>query len=264
MSEFPDRRVLQFWPEREQRLAAAHILDLLNLARKGKKAEGTPFLAPAMREWAEPIVQKTGLPWVAAGGFPDAERVRLIIGLSAPEKLVEEEWIALLQIVPRNKSAELEHRQVLGSMMGLGLERQVVGDIYAGRAGCYVAVLPQIAAFLTENWLKIGREDVQVSRLPGCPELEKARGEERRITVSSVRLDGMVAAGFNLSRTRAQELIKRGQVKLKDIAVYKQDADVSPGDKISCRGWGRILLLSKEETRKGRIAWTVEIFHSRR
>ena len=258
-----DRQALNYWQDREQRIIAAHIFDQIEWVREKGLTQITPFLSSAMSEWALGLIKRFKLCAVSVGGFPDAERVRLMI---MPNPCEEEslEGIAIIHVTPNHKDGKIEHRQILGSLIGLGLERQVIGDIKAGKEGYYVAVTEQMGPWLEQHWHKVGREEINVVRFFGVPELDVEQGEERRITVSSSRLDGVLAAGFNLSRNKAQEVIAQGRVKVRDRVVTKQDAELLLNDKISCRGFGRMLLMEKEETRKGRIAWKVIIFRSQR
>ena len=263
MAQFPDKQALLYWTDHDQRLMAAHILDLMKVAYKSNSVQATPFLPQIMRQWSENIALKLALDYLVVSGFPEGERVRLVFGRTEQAVFDEKQWISMLHIVPQRNSAKLEHRQVLGSLMSLGIEREVVGDICAGKTGYYVAVLPQIASYLEHNWSKVGGEVISVvTSVSGPLQLEEVSGERRRITVTSSRIDGILAAGFNLSRTQAQELIRQGKVKINDRVVSKPDRVNLAEERISCRGFGRLHLLDEAETRKGRIAWTVEIFRS--
>jgi RNA-binding protein YlmH len=144
--------------------------------------------------------------------------------------------------------------------MGLGLKREVVGDIRPIPQGMGVAVAEEIADYLIREWDKAGREKIRVQRVEGQLELIPDQGEERRITVASSRIDAVAATSFNISRTVFQELIVQGKVKRNDLVVLKTDAEVQLGDIISCRGYGRIRLVDSSETRKGRIAWNIFLY----
>jgi len=264
MKQLVDRSVLKFWDEKEARLEAAHLLDQVNVVLNEESKQVTPFLSFAMREWAESVIHKEHLAYVAEGGFPEAERVRILIG-SRGEILDSKDLdIALLWVRPTDFRAKLEHRQILGALMGLGFRRDVLGDIQAGQSGFYISTTLEIVPFLLNNWTQAGREKIEVSLFKEKPDLLPNLGEERRITVNSSRLDAVIANAFGVSRSMAQGWITQGKVRREGLVVCKAEAEVQPDDMISCRGYGRIKLLESSQTRKERIAWQIVLFRSQR
>ncbi|MBC2721363.1 YlmH/Sll1252 family protein [Desulfosporosinus sp.] len=259
-----DRSVLKFWDEKEARLEAAHLLDQMNLVMNEQSKQVTPFLSFAMREWTESVLRKEHLAYLAEGGFPETERVRIVIGPKGKILDVRDSQISLLWVRPTDPRAQLEHRQILGSLMGLGFRRDVFGDIQAGLKGYYIATTLEIAPFLLNQWTQSGRERIKVTLFEGQPDLLPDLGEERRITVNSSRLDAVIASAFRVSRGTAQEWITQGKVRREGLVVCKADVEVQPDNMISCRGYGRIKLLERSETRKERIAWQIVLFRSKR
>ena len=260
-----NRSVLKFWDEKEARLEAAHLLDQMNVVLNEESKQVTPFLSFAMREWAESVLHKEHLVYLAEGGFPEAERVRILIGSRGETLDSKDAEISLLWVRPADSRAQLEHRQILGSLMGLGFRRDVIGDIQAGKSGFYIATTLEIAPFLLNHWTLAGRERIELSIFNEKPDLLPDLGEERRITVNSSRLDTVIAHAFGVSRSVAQEWITQGKVRKGGLSVFKADAEVQPDDLISCRGYGRIKLLESSQTRKKeRIAWKILLFRSQR
>lgn len=264
MSYSTDRSGLGFWNGKEVRLEAAHILDLVDAVLNAETIQVTPFLSFAMRDWAEAVLRKEHLSLRTEGGFPEAERVRLIIAPWGKTLHSTDANISLLWVRPTNSRAQLEHRQILGSLMGLGFRRDVLGDIQAGQKGQYIATTAEIAPFLLEHWTQAGRETIQVSLYEDIPDVCPDAGEERRITVNSSRIDAVVANAFGVSRSEAQEWITQGKLRRAGLVVSKVDTVVQPDDLISCRGQGRIRLLECTQTRKERTAWQIVLFRSQR
>lgn len=264
MKHWIDRSVLGFWTDKEMRIEAAHLLDLCDTVLEDAVAVWTPFLSQALANWLEGTLRRENLSYRMEGGFPEPERVRFLIAREEKSFQKAGSEIALLSALPADPQKKLEHRQVLGSLIGLGIKRDVIGDIRPGRQGIYVAVAQEIADYLVREWRQAGREKIQVQRVQGDLDLLPDPGEERRITVSSSRLDAVAASSFNVSRTVFQEYIAQGKVKRNDLVVTKADMEVRTGDLISCRGYGRICLLDSNETRKGRIAWNVLLYRSQR
>ena len=259
-----DRSGLGFWNGKEVRLEAAHILDLVDAVLNEEPKQVTPFVSFAMREWAEAILRKEKLTLMAEGGFQEAERVRLIIAPWGETLHSMDANISLLWVRPTNPRAELEHRQILGSLMGLGFRRDVLGDIQAGQKGQYIATTAEIAPFLLDHWTQAGREDLKVSLCRDKPDVCPDLGEELRITVNSSRIDAVIANAFGVSRSVAQEWITQGKLRRDGLVVTKADVEVQADEMISCRGQGRIKLLKGTQTRKDRTAWKILLFRSQR
>lgn len=259
-----DRSRLGFWSEKEVRLEAAHILDLVDAVLKEDSKQVTTFLSFAMRKWAEDVLRKENLAFMVEGGFAEAERVRIIIAPEGETLHSADANISLLWVRPRNPRVHLEHRQILGSLMGLGFSRDVLGDIQAGQKGQYIATTAEIAPFLLDHWIQAGREKILVSLYDSKPEVFPDEGEKRRITVHSSRIDAVLANAFGVSRSVAQEWTTQGKVRKDGLVVSKVDVEVQPDEMISCRGQGRIKLVQCTLTSKGRTAWQVVIFQSQR
>lgn len=259
------QKALSFWTDKEMRLEAAHVLDLIETALTGHRQVVTPFLSRAMSTWLEHILKKMPCAYLSAGGFPESERVRFVIGSQAEEINSRDAEISLLRVEAKNPKARLEHRQILGSLMGLGLKREVIGDIQAGQNAMYVAVTAEIARFLLKEWEQSGSEKIRVKIILGEPDLLPLECEERKITVASSRLDAVVAGGFGVARSLMQEWIAQGRVKRNDLVISKPELEVHPGDIISCRGQGRLKLVENDgQTRKGRLAWRIQVFRAKR
>lgn len=256
-----ERSILNYWMEKEKRIEAAHLLDLCENAVFRKETVVTPFLGPGMSGWLKDFLEKMEVSYLVFGGFPDAERNRLVIGGNKRELHRQDANIFLLRVIPVRNGVIFSHRQLLGSLMGLGLERSVIGDIRQGEPGVFVAVASEITPYIIESWKAVGREKIKAEiweeEIIDLP----VAGVTRRITAASSRLDAVAAAGFGVSRTAVKEWIGQGRLKRNDITVYKPDIELRAGDIISCRGKGKIQLLEEEDkTRKGRNAWKIFIY----
>lgn len=99
--------------------------------------------------------------------------------------------------------AGLTHRDYLGSLMGLGLTREKLGDILLSQQGAQVVVLREVLPILLSQWEKVGRYPVRLTPIP-LAQLRPVPGERKQIraTVASPRLDAVAAAGFSIPRSR--------------------------------------------------------------
>ena len=144
----------------------------------------------------------------------------------------------------------------MGSILALGLERSVIGDIVAeGEYAALVFCDPKIAAFLLQELQKIANDSVRVKAVALSPDFRVERQfAPVRDTVASARLDCVVAALTNLSRDDAQRLIRTGLVEVDFEPEERVDTHLTPPTTLSVRGYGRFVLRAFDgETRKGRL-----------
>ena len=151
--------------------------------------------------------------------------------------------------------ASLTHRDWLGSILALGLERTVVGDIAVlDERSAVVFVKPKIAAFITDSLTHAGSDTVHAAPTVLDAGFEIPRSFERmEMTVASPRLDGVVRALTGLSRADAAELVRTAAVELNYFTEENTDAPVDDGDILSIRGYGKFIVDSTNAvTRRGR------------
>lgn len=200
------------------------------------------------------------------GGYEDAER-RICIFL--PEYLAEDDArsgeecpLRILRVtLPKNGGGSLSHRDYLGALLALGIERSVAGDILVRPDGADIIVLESMADYLQRNYTGAGRCVFAKTELLPIDQLSFGNQEtyEKRDTVASLRLDGLVASAFNLSRGKAQEAIRQGLVSVNSFPAEKPDMAVREGCRLVLRGMGKAILSTVGgTTRKDRIAivWT--------
>ena len=176
------------------------------------------------------------------GGTEIAERVMVRFG--NPEALGYEEPfpIAFLKIAPRmEKYAEtLSHRDYLGAIMNLGIEREKVGDIYPDGACAYAAVDSTMVEYIARNLTQIRHTPVNCTEIEALPEVAAGKVEELSIAVSSERIDGVIAKTFNLSRNEVNELFRERKVFLNGRLCENNSRILNAGDIVTVRGYGRV------------------------
>ena len=154
------------------------------------------------------------------------------------------------------------HRDFLGALMGCGIKRETVGDIYVSEGSCDFLVTREILPYLLQNFLSAGRTKLHVEQLP----IDQIRVPEQKVkavrdTVSSLRLDGVVSSGFSISRGKAADYIAAGKCELNYAPCMKGDKQAAEGDVITIRGLGKIRLETiGGSTKKGRIAIEITRF----
>ena len=189
-------------------------------------------------------------PPVFFGGCDSAERR---VAVCLPDYL-DESWL--------QGDDALTHRDFLGALMGAGIKRETVGDIYVAPGRCDFVLLRELRDYVLQNLPSAGRTTLTLQPLP-LAELSApaAAVKTRHDTVSSLRFDSVLASAFGLARGKAAALIEAGRAELNHALCQKSDKPVAAGDVFSVRGLGRARLDSVDgTTKKGRTGITVSRF----
>ena len=153
------------------------------------------------------------------------------------------------------------HRDYMGALLGMGIGREWLGDIWVSGQTAYVFCLPSVSEHLS-GIERVGRVGVRAALVdPAAVPAPERRRREITFTVQSLRLDAVAGELFGISRTSAARLISAGAAKLNDLTCLKPDAPVSPGDVISLRGCGKGELSELGgHSRKGRLFLKAQIY----
>lgn len=245
----------------EERLLLARVLDRYEQCQARNVPAATGFLSAGEQAAAQALLNAAGIRegYMFAGGYEGAER-RLIYFLPDWGEGLEPP-IAALRAVFRGQERP-GHRDCLGSLMGLGIAREKLGDILLSEESCDLLAAEDLADFLVQSWESAGRVRLLVERI-GLDELKvpEARFETVRDTVMSLRLDAVASAAFGLSRSRAAELIAAGRVSLNHAPCLKGDRLVAEGDVLTARGFGKCVLREVGGlSRKGRTTIVLQRF----
>lgn len=197
------------------------------------------------------------------GGSELAER--MVVRFGSPEEMGYEEAfpIVLLKIEPSmQKYADtLGHRDILGALMHLGIERSTLGDIFLKDNCGYLFCLDSIADFIVEELQKVRHTDVRCRRTEMSEELIKQEKVRQSLTVSSERADVVIAGLYHLSRTGSMELFRTGKVYINGRLCENNSCFLKKGDAVSVRGKGKFFYDGVDrETKKGKLCAGVWIY----
>lgn len=254
------KMILSLAENGEDRLLLAKIHDKISAGERKNIPSATCFLSGREQELAKQLVQRMGIPDTHFyGGTSGADR-RVLCYI--PEYYVPEEYlsgedgpvVALRAEISTYDS--LSHRDFLGGILGQGIKREVLGDIFVSQGHCDFLVLREMATYLLQHLTSIGRAKIQLSEIP-LDEIDVPQQKMKTIndTVASLRLDSVMASGFQMGRSKAQTYISAGKTEVNHALVTKADRLVEEGDVISARGLGKLLVAQvKGQTKKGRTA----------
>ena len=247
----------------------SHIEELCDRAVRGQLTH-TDFLTPREQKHAVAVLRRMGHAHRARlhGGYASAERCCLLLfpdyALDAcdedadPPTLLamagEEDPVTALHFRAGGYRT-LSHRDYLGSLLSLGLERDVLGDIAMDGNDATVLCLSRIAPFLLDNAERIGGDAVRVSETVLPPDFDGGRTfTPVHETVASPRLDCIVAALANISREAAQNAVRDGLVEVDYEQELRPDHQPDIPFTLTVRGKGKFIVRALGDvTRKGRV-----------
>ena len=240
-------------------LLKKRIAELRKRAEFSYSTECTDFLTLGEIETAKTVL--CGCNYRFFGGMEDTERQMLCIAHKDIEITDEVFPIVGILVTPKNVkfSEDFSHRDVLGSVLGLGLQRDVIGDIFVNEKEAFILCVEQISDYISDSLVKIRHTNVVCKRIKTEETSFKKEFKVVERTVSAIRIDTICAAAFGVSRSSAATAISAGKVFINGRESISPSLGIKENDVISFRGEGKARL--KEIgglTKKGRISVTLE------
>ena len=232
-----------FIPPRDdhERLVMRRAEELARAAESSGRVRWTSFLSDREQDLCVAAMNRAGCACYGfEGGFEQAERKLLCI---RPAGAYGEPPLCCVRVEFGQPGPG--HRDLLGSILGLGIKRESIGDILIDAAPAqqaYVCALEPAARLICQELTSAGRvsaraEMVQLADIP--QELCAPQRESHTVTVASLRADSVLAAMLHISRGQACDLIRAGRLEINHIPVSAAHTDVYEGDVFTVRGMGR-------------------------
>ncbi|URN83025.1 YlmH/Sll1252 family protein [Acetobacterium wieringae] len=202
-------------------------------------------------------IKHNGVPYLFFGGHPDAERKMLCI---YPDYLSSEDLEWPIFAIEFEKVIPIDHRNVLGELMHLGITRESIGDIDVGEKKTQIILHQRLQEFMWINFNQIKGREIRTKIKTG-EQIESFEKNYKRmsVVVASNRMDGIINKIWGFSRQNSLVLIKQGKLRVNYVEIYKNDFRLKSGDVLSLRGKGKAKIISMDErTKKGNIRLEVD------
>lgn len=237
------------------------FMELVERAYQKGVYTATPFLSlPEQEVLLRMQRQIAPIPFVLLGGTEDAERKiavfgdEALCGYAAPESVAS----ILCQPVMEKFSDALTHRDFLGALMNLGIERDTLGDIVQSESKAWIFCLPSVSDYIISNLKTVRHTTVTCTKTDTHPEKTREK-KESTVTVASLRIDAVISRVYPISRETASTLCIQGKVFVDGHTVLKGSMALAVGATVTVRGYGRFCLAGEaEETKKGRLRIRIE------
>ena len=232
-----------------------HLLDLCRKSEKTGTWQYSAFLSAAEQNDLLCSGETAGFSFLLTGGYENAERKILAAG-SETESGPPEPPISVIAVNPKSgKFAEnLTHRDYLGAVLGLGIERSVTGDILVRDRRAWIFCLSSVADMLASSLTQVRRTAVTAEVTEAdIPELQPGYAPVR-LNVASERADAVIAAFAGVSRGQAEKLFAVGKVFVNGRETPDRSLRLKEGDVLSVRGFGKAVYDGvTRETKKNRL-----------
>ncbi len=242
-------------------LLLRHMEDLVRRAQKTGVSHSKFLTEAEAAAVQEAYTHRTDVCLQWEGGCKNAERTVAVFLEPNWGQYEQEEIVSALALQYR-KQDTLQHRDILGAALALGLERDVLGDILVQEECSYLICLASMADYLEQELNKAARVGIKTQLVPlqKLPVVEKELTESR-VTVASLRLDAIIAAALNWPRTKAAACIAAGDVQVNHSECTNAAKMLEKNCLVSVRKQGRFRLLEADGfSRKGR-QWIVLGFY---
>jgi len=239
-----------------ERILLKNIVDKINLTIKKGVSTHTPFLNPDQVIMAIRLLSETNQEVkVQELRLTEDSEYTILVFTDSDDLEPKESVMGVIKLTYPKQFAELGHKDILGTLMSLGLKREAVGDIRTMPGEAYVAIIGEMTPYIVNNLTHIKHVGVIVKEIAvdDVPTVEQ-KYQTLSETLASLRLDVFVAAVTRLSREKAQNAVASQKIKLNYRVCEERSQILKEGDLISIRGFGRYRLESvMGETKKNRL-----------
>lgn len=248
--------------DKEQHIVMRKIIDKAESVLKHHDTQYTDFLNPYQRKLAYSILNRLDISYYEEGGLEEAERKSIIIFPEYMNKQDIDSPIKSVKIEGNFNFTSVSHRDYLGAVLGLGIKREKIGDINILKNFATVVLHREILDFVIYNLKNISRESIKIKEI-SLTQIEKANEEFKdiQINIASLRLDSLISGVCNISRTKSSTEISQNKVKVNWQPILNTSYEISDGDMISLRGFGRMKIISRMgKSKKGKEKITVRVY----
>lgn len=196
------------------------------------------FCPPNIWSFFQENCQNSDFKIVTNGIFEEAER-RVI---AFNNKYNMDYPIKVLEIRNKSNFSNLRHKDYLGAILSLGIDRNKIGDVVVKEDRAYVPIMEDISSYIINNLSSIGKSPVEISILYNLGDLPSIDFEEISINVQSLRLDSVVAKLANISRSKAIELLDSSKVLVNYVKSKDKSQELLKGTRLTIRGKGKYIV----------------------
>jgi len=237
---------------KEEHTFVDQVLDWKLVVEQEYRWKLTDFLDPRQQKIIQLLIGNTEEVNVDFwGGQDGSERKRALFYPDYMTPGKEDFQVSAFELNYPSKFISIDHPQILGSMMSIGMKRDKFGDILSSDQRFQVMLSQEVEDYVLANFQSVGKAKVQLKPLSEEGVIKQVKNiEESFVTVSSMRLDTVISEAFHLSRSKVKPAIVSGSVKVNWKLVDDPSFLVTEADVLSMRGQGRCEIVESDGTTK--------------
>lgn len=243
----------------EDKILLRNIEDKIELSEKHFSPKFTFFLDERQCALVDVVLKNSGYDnYILYGGFDSAKRK--VLAVAPPYSYADFPEFPIKPITFEYRTIDVvTHRDILGSLMALNIERRTVGDILVSEGKSAVFLYDSVVPVVLENIRKIGRVGVGISEGFDEKLVPVQLFKEISGTVASLRLDCVVSLALGISRGNSSALIKKTGVTVNHKSEFSSDFVLNVNDCFSVKGYGKFLFSAiNGVSKKERIHITIK------
>lgn len=244
--------------DKDTKMLVAKIYDIFDKTKNYNTVNSTLFLSPNMVSFIVENFNDGNININLHGGYESAERLVACFTPVNTKINISNYNIDILNISYNTKySKQLRHSDYLGSILGLSIKRELIGDIVLYDDGAYVFVSNTISDFIIDNLKKVARTTIKISRVYEEIDFLITKPQEFKTTLTSLRIDVFLCKIFSISRSEVKEFFEAKKVFINWVNVSDISKIIREDDIITLRGFGRIKYIENNGmNKKGKISIT--------
>ena len=248
--------------DKETSILKKRLLDLANQSYQNNMYTFSGFLSLHEQQLVEEIRRENAfIKAEIFGGNTDCERVMVRFGDKEELGYEEEFPIDCIKIEPLiEKFADsLAHRDFLGAVMNLGIERNTIGDIFVQGKSAFLYCHSKMTDYLLKELDKIKHTHVKCRLIRDVGEMPVSEPVPKEVLVASCRIDGVIAKVYNISRTGSLELFRTGRIFVNGKLMENNSYVLKAGDSVTARGFGKFIFNEEVyKTKKDKLRIWIE------
>lgn len=234
-------KLLKAYENKEERLLVSKLLDDINKFESKEVVITTDFLNIHEKEIAISILNYLNLDYVVSDILDSMERFIILLIPNYVEKSnILDKYIMCIRIKANSKGAFLGHRDYMGAIYSLGIDRKMIGDIITSNGQCYMFIQKSMEKYIINNLTHVGKNDVSLDIIGIYSDKLKdlhTTYKDVNIIVFSMRADLICSSLYNLSRNEIRRKIEAGDLIINSKEMYFCSETLNEGDIVSLRGF---------------------------
>ncbi len=261
------QEILQKYKNKEERLFISNILDKAFKFEKNDKIEHTNFLNINELEMAKNILNEVDANYFVYKICEDSSKSVIFFlpdYVQNFEKKFISDYIFVIKIIPKENSF-LKHKDYMGAIYSLGIQNNMIGDIFLCDSGVYVSFMKAVEGYILNNLFKVKNQEVSIQNIDiASEELKNIHINyiDKILIVPSLRIDAIISTLYNIGRATSKQKIVSGDLYINDKNIIVPDTKLKMNDIVSIKKCGKFKFAEVlSETKSGNYRISLKLYN---